>query len=215
MALLVDRVLCVIAHPDDETLGCGGTLTRLASSGADVRVLLPVRRTDPRGRARWPELLEELTRACAVLGASAVVPEAAITEERAEADLKALHDLVEPHVDWAEAVVTHSPTDVHQVHRQVSRAVEVATRPFRRRRAVAFMEVATSTDQAYLPTFAPNLFVGLEQEHVDRKRAAMCCYTSEAAPGREPEDLDRQLRTRGRQVGARFAEAFVLARSYL
>ncbi len=215
MALLVDRVLCVIADPDDETLGCGGTLARLASSGSEVRVLLPVRRTDPRGRARWPELLEEMTRACDVLGATPIQPDAAITEECAERDLKALHELVEPHVEWAQAVVTHAPGDVHQVHRQVSRAVEVATRPFRRQRTVAFMEVATSTDQAYTDTFSPNLFVRLDQHDVDRKSRAMSCYTSEAAPGREIEDLERHLRNRGRQMGAEFAEAFVLARSYL
>jgi LmbE family N-acetylglucosaminyl deacetylase len=215
MALLVDRLLCVIAHPDDETLGCGGTLRRLASSGADVRVLLPVRRTDPRGRSRWPELLEEFSAACEVLGVTPIVSTSAMTEECAEIDLKALHDLVEPHAEWAEAIVTHAPGDVHQVHRQVSRAVEVATRPFRRRRAVAFMEVPTSTDQAYNSAFAPNLFVRLGQGDVDRKVEAMRCYTSEAAPGREADDLDRQLRVRGRQIGTDFAEAFVLARSFV
>src|SRR3712207_2361651 len=33
------RVLGVFAHPDDETLGAGGTLARYASVGADVRVV--------------------------------------------------------------------------------------------------------------------------------------------------------------------------------
>ena len=32
-------VLAVFAHPDDETLACGGTLARYAREGATVRVL--------------------------------------------------------------------------------------------------------------------------------------------------------------------------------
>jgi LmbE family N-acetylglucosaminyl deacetylase len=215
MAAVADRLLCVVGHPDDETLGCGATLARLADAGVEVRVLLPVRRTDPRGVARWPELLDEFAKACEILGAEAIIPDEQVTEEVAEHDLKAVHELVVAQVEWAEAVVTHWPGDVHQVHRQVSRAVEVATRPFRRRRSVAFMEVATSTDQAYQSAFSPNLWVRLDRIHVDRKLAAMACYESEQAPGRAGEDLEDQIRARGRQIGAPFAEAFAIARSYL
>ncbi len=215
MALLADRLLCVIAHPDDETLGCGGTLARAADSGSEVRVLLPVRRTDLRGIAVWDELIEQFAAATKIVGAEAVIPVGQMTEEAAEADVKALHELVVPHVEWCETVITHWPHDVHQVHRQVARAVEIATRPFRRQRAVAFMEVATSTDQTWGQAFAPNLFVHLDEAHVQRKLDAMACYTSEGAPGRDSADLELQMRMRGRQIGAPAAEAFILARSYV
>jgi LmbE family N-acetylglucosaminyl deacetylase len=215
VALLDGRLLCVIAHPDDETLGCGGSLARAADRGAEVRVLLPVRRTDPRGLALWDTLLDQFAAAVMLLGGESVVPEHPLTEEAAEADVKALHELVLPHVEWCDSVITHWPSDVHQVHRQVSRAVEIATRPFRRRRTVAFMEVATSTDQSWDRPFAPNLFVELGESFVQRKLDAMSRYASERAPGREREDLERQLRQRGRQIGVDAAEAFVLARSFL
>ncbi|MDD5437307.1 MAG: PIG-L family deacetylase, partial [Candidatus Omnitrophica bacterium] len=34
------NILAVCAHPDDEVLGCGGTLARSASEGNDVRVVI-------------------------------------------------------------------------------------------------------------------------------------------------------------------------------
>jgi hypothetical protein len=128
--------------------------------------------------------------------------------------VKALHELVLPHVEWCETVITHWPGDVHQVHRQVARSVEIATRPFRRRRNVAFMEVATSTDQSWGAAFAPNLFVTLDVGHVRRKLDAMEHYTSEGAPGRDAEDLERRVRLRGHQVGVAAAEAFLVARMF-
>jgi N-acetylglucosamine malate deacetylase 1 len=66
------RALVLAPHPDDETIGCGGAVALLASSGTDVRVValssgerIPSWRV-PMGRGR----AEELRQACAVLGAT-------------------------------------------------------------------------------------------------------------------------------------------------
>jgi hypothetical protein len=42
------NVLAVVAHPDDEVIGCGGTLAKLRENGNDVRVVMPLKRNDPR-----------------------------------------------------------------------------------------------------------------------------------------------------------------------
>ena len=208
------RVLCVAAHPDDEVLGCGATLTRAAEAGADVRILLPVKRCDRRGESNWELHLEQCRAAARHLGGEAVIPEVPIPETHIEAETMALHALIEPWADWCDVVFTHWHGDAHQTHQAVSRCVEIATRPFRRRRQVLQYEVPTSTDQAFRNTFAPNLFITVDEHHVARKAEAMALYTTEQAPGRNPKSVHRWAAMRGEQVGVPYAETFVVARAF-
>ena len=48
------RLMAVLAHPDDESLGIGGTLAKYASEGADVFLLTATRGDDGRYRGRGP-----------------------------------------------------------------------------------------------------------------------------------------------------------------
>jgi len=99
----------------------------------------------------------------------------------------------------------------------VSRAVEIATRPFRRRRDVLLFEIPTSTDQRFGGSgsaFAPSQHVVLNESQARRKCDAVARYSTEAAPGRTAEDVERHLRHRGAEIGVTFAEAFVVARQF-
>jgi LmbE family N-acetylglucosaminyl deacetylase len=208
------RVITVIAHPDDEVLGCGATMARLVDEGHDVRVLLSLRRSDPRGVEHWGRILEDFAAACAVVGVEPVYADPLLEESSADYDVRSLHEVVLPHVEWADTVFTHWQGDVHQVHRTVSRSVEVATRPFRRRRNVYLFEAPTSTDQPFGQGFAPQMFVPVDESQARRKLEAMNLYSTEAAPGRRVEDLERRMRLRGAEIGAEYAEAFMVARQF-
>jgi LmbE family N-acetylglucosaminyl deacetylase len=209
------RVLVVFAHPDDETLGCGGTMARLVDEGHDVQALLTLRRSDPRGVAHWDAIVRDFHAAADVIGFEPVLCAPLIEERDADAEVRDLHEAVLPYVEWAETVLTHWPGDVHQVHRTVARAVEIATRPFRRRRNVYSFEVPTSTDQSFSPAFAGQMYVAMDEVHAERKVRAMACYSTESAPGRRPEDLRRRLELRGAEIGAEYAEAFAVHRQFL
>jgi LmbE family N-acetylglucosaminyl deacetylase len=212
------KVLVVVAHPDDEVLGCGATIAKLAEAGNEVSVLLPVRRCDPRGRATWDALLRAFHASCNRLSARPIVADPLFDETAAEPRIHELHDLVLPFVEESERVLTHWPGDVNQVHRGVARAVEIATRPFRRRRDVSCFEIPTSTDQTFGGGgplhFSPTEYVVLDERHARAKCEAAAEYGSELVPGRSPDDLERKLRVRGAEVGATYAEAFVVARRF-
>jgi len=96
----------------------------------------------------------------------------------------------------------------------VGRAIEITTRPFRRRKEVYLFEVVTSTDQAFSPSFAPNSYSILSGTHAQRKSEAMSFYPTEICGGRTPAGLMRKLQVRGDEIGVPFAEAFCLARHF-
>ena len=138
-----------------------------------------------------------------------------LIDEHAANETARLHDAVISRVEWADVIFTHFSGDANQVHRGVNRAIEIATRPFRRHKEVYLFEVATSTEQAFANSFAPNAFSVLSDHQAQKKIEAMACYATEMEGGRTPGGLMRRLQVRGDEIGVPFAEAFHLARHFL
>lgn len=208
------NVLVAVAHPDDETIGCGGTISRLVSLGCSVKVLMPFRGCLERSVEQWRQRLSALEKACLLLGAQALVPPDPIPEEMAEQRIADISASLTEHVSWADVVFTHWINDTHQTHRALSRAVEIATRPFRTHKHTVLFETPSSTDQGFFASFCPNLYVKLAEADLRKKMDAMEIYVDQMAPGRFTTDLENYARYRGSQIGVAAAEAFFVTRSF-
>lgn len=218
------RVLTVAAHPDDETLGAGGTMAWHAARGDTVWAC--VLADGASSRHNHVEQQAECARqACETLGVDRLVM-VGLPDQRL--DTLSLLDVITPIEQCIEelqpdVVLTHFPGDVNEDHRLVARATLVATRPVPGtsvRRVCAF-EIASSTDWAPPlagSVFAPNVYVDIS-ETLETKLTAMKAYAgtfvSEVRPFPHPRSLEAltaYARRHGAASGLLAAEPFMLLR---
>jgi len=222
------RILVVAAHPDDEILGCGGTIARFSR---DYPVYIAIlgegvsSRYERRELTKTDELakLHECSRRVAAqLGARELfllgLPDNRFDELALLDVTKKVEDLIaqlQPNV-----ILTHHAGDLNVDHAITFRAVLTATRPVPGcpvREVYAF-EVPSSTEwafQRYEPTFRPNIFMDITNT-IEVKIKSMQEYESEIRPFPHPRSAEaiRSIAQRwGSVVGLEFAEAFELIRS--
>ncbi len=225
---LRQRVLCVVAHPDDETLGVGGTLALHAEAGSEVTVLI-MSEGEVEKLADTPRC--DTRRDCALRAAEAMgVSEVEFhdfPDQRLETvPFIQLIKTVEAALDRHRPTVvyTHHGGDANTDHQVVFKAVYAACRPMTPlgslvQRFLTF-ETPSSTDQApqvgdYV--FNPTTFVDVEPVW-DKKLKALACYPTEMIGGRHPRSYDyieALARVRAGHSGYLLAEAFVSVRERL
>ncbi|MCS0606429.1 PIG-L family deacetylase [Streptomyces sp. LP11] len=217
------KVLVVAAHPDDEVLGAGATVSALSQRGAVVQIHILAEGVSLRHSGVTIEEARERCRAAAKeLGAAEVSFGGLASDGRLLADLpqRQVVDAVSQALREVEAEVifTHHPGDIHADHRGVAQAVGYNTRILGSGsvRQVLHFEVLSSTEQqtGLVAPFTPNLFYDVTG-HVEAKCRALAAYPYELYGEPHPRSL-AAVRTlasyRGTQVGVESAEAFVIGR---
>lgn len=220
-------VLVVAAHPDDETLGCGGTIARLAAQGATVRVAfladgVSSRPADSSALSRDIESRRAAAKAaCRQLGATKPsfgdFPDNRMDSVSLLEVTKAIEALVDTFKP--DTVLTHHAGDLNIDHRRTHEAVATACRPRRDHvvRTLLCFEVPSSTEwqlSGSAPAFAPNWFMDISAT-LPAKLAALEHYTAELRAFPHPrsrEAVTHLARWRGATVGVEAAEAFVVGR---
>ena len=223
------RVLTVAAHPDDEVLGCGGTMAAHVRRGDEVSILIlgegltsRAATRDDADRTAIPALRRDAGAAGAAIGVSDVT---LLDFPDNRFDSVALLDVVKA-IEAAKArvrpdvVYVHHWGDLNIDHRVTFDAVMAAFRPLPGEAAVAIYayEVPSATGWAGpdpSAAFVPTHFVEIEGT-LDAKIAAMESYESErrAWPHpRAPEALRAWAAYRGSQIGVAAAEAFATVRT--
>ena len=216
------KVLIVAPHPDDEVLGCGGTMARLRDEGHEVHVVCVTRGTPP---AFSEELVEQVRREMheshAVLGGSELhfldLPAAQLDTVGAARINGALSTIVAEIAP--DTVFAPFFGDIHVDHQLVFTSTLVACRPRSQnvpRRILAY-ETLSETNWAappITPGFQPNVFIDIAP-YLERKLAAFSKFESQVKPfpdERSPETIRALAMLRGSTVYRHAAEAFMLIR---
>lgn len=218
----ISRALVLAPHPDDEVLGCGGAMARIASGGGHVEVAVVTRGQPPRfDPVQADEVRAEALEAHALLGVKQThfldlpaaeldcIPRADLNQAIAGVLAKAQPDtLFVPFVG-----------DLHFDHGLVFEAALVAARPRGDAyplRILAYETVSETNWSAptLAPAFHPNIFIDIS-DHLEAKLNAFECFRSQcqAPPDERSLETLRALATvRGSTVSRRAAEAYMLIR---
>ena len=223
------RILIIAAHPDDEVLGMGGTITKYAERGDEVAVLIVTDgstsqyRNDLRLQDIINEKKAEITNCAAELGVRHIF----------YGDLPDMKLDVTPHIEinrviesiidtfQPSVVFTHFSGDVNKDHRMVYESTLVACRPvFGQCVKRLFMySVPSSTEwnvQTAANVFLPNWYEDINGEFAEKKYKAIECYKTELRDYPHPRSV-KYIQTadaaEGNKVGLLAAESFILLRS--
>ncbi len=217
------NILIVVAHPDDEGLGAGGTIHRLANAGHNIDCCILSGSVDARTqRPRTVELQEDIEKARAALGYRNVVLGDFPNIQFNTVPHLHLVQFIEKNIEAfsSQVIFTHHPSDLNNDHTQTAHACLAASRLWQRRDGVPrleelyFMEIQSSTEWAFPGhnmTFEANTFVELEESDVQAKITSVDAYRNVMRPAPHPrsrENMTALARFRGSQAGYIYAEAF-------
>jgi LmbE family N-acetylglucosaminyl deacetylase len=225
-------ILAVVAHPDDEVLGCGGTLARYASEGHPVFIFILGDGELSRGQSQGVSskaILERRTsaqRVSKLLRARRLFTDSfpdnqfdSVPLLKLAKAVEAIKAIVKPQV-----IFTHHGGDLNVDHRLTLQAVLTACRPQpgeqEQVREIYSFEVPSSTEwntPNTMPSFVPNFYINVEK-FLAIKIKALTLYQREMRPfphARSLEAIRALAAWRGASVGFRAAEAFVTQRILL
>lgn len=187
------KVLVVASHPDDEILGCGGTIERLKREGHEAENLIL-------GKGRGDTLDNQFDK-LPLLNWIVVI----------EGNIKA----IKPDI-----IFTHYEKDLNIDHRITYQAVITAARPQPGCcvKEIYSFEVLSSTEWAFPTSFSPDVFYDITDYISIKEKTLMAHYEDEMREYPHPRSrmgIDVLASYRGMQCGCRYAEAFKTVRRIL
>jgi len=209
------KVLIISSHPDDEVLGCGGTIRNFASQGISVYVLLLTC-----GAESKKNLKEDCLKAHKILGTREVFFEGFPNQLLDTVPILKINETIEKYLAKInpEIVFTHHYGDINRDHKIAFESTFVAVRPLfpaKVKKLYSYF-VASSTEWNACPknAFIPNTFIDI-QKSLDYKIRAMKCYKTEYRDYPHPrsaKSIKLYANYWGIIAGLKFAESFLMLR---
>lgn len=218
-------VLIVVAHPDDEVLGCGGTVATLTKWGVPVRSCILCGLAEARQlKPAVVEFQEDISRAQEILGlGKPILGDFPNIQFNSVPHLEMVQFIEAAIIETgANVIFTHHPSDLNNDHLQTTQACQAAARLFQRRTGVPrlnglfYMEILSATEWSFpgaKSAFQADTFFPVT-DTLKRKIAALQAYRKVMRdfPHPRSEEIIKGLAAyRGGQAGMAYAEAFQTA----
>lgn len=226
------KILIVVAHPDDELLGLGGTMNKLITEyNVQTHVIILgegiTSRSDSRDVEQWKEELaihkQNIKNAQKAIGYHSV---SIYDFPDNRFDTVALLDIIkviekEKQEFIPDVVFTHHGGDVNVDHQRTFEAVITSCRPMAHETVKTIISFETPSGTEWRANsdprhFFPNLFVSISKENLAAKIKGMESYEFESRPfphPRSPKALEIVAQRWGVAMGKEYVEAFHIVRS--
>ncbi|MBI2113455.1 MAG: PIG-L family deacetylase [Candidatus Wildermuthbacteria bacterium] len=214
------KILAVVPHPDDEVLGCGGTIKRHTLRGDQVFLCIGTKAYTPDWTEEFlAERPNEIEKAGNILGIAKTYFLDFPSVKVDTIPQKEVNDAISKIVKEVRPEIMYIPHggDLNQDHRIFFGASLVASRPIPGSsvREIYSYEALSETEWGNeLTPFVPNAYVDISKE-ILAKKEAMSCYKSELREFPHPRSLraiEALAQKRGSEAGMEYAEAFMVIR---
>ena len=217
----MSKILAVSVHPDDETLGCGGTLLKHNEKGDKIFWLILTRANDK--VTSIPNIVnlqkQYVNKVAATYNFEDFKQLSFLTTELDRYPLGEIIREISNYIDQIEPSVIYFNhcNDVHSDHRIAFDAIYSCTKSFRYPFITKILMYETLSETEFDPalpcaSFIPNVYVDIT-DYLDQKIEIMKLYETELMEEPYPRSIssiEALARFRGSRAGVKYAEAFML-----
>ena len=212
-----NKILVLAVHPDDETLGCGGTLLKHKDNADEINWLICT--TIDKAHNNYYKREDEISKVTKLYNFDSVHNLRLKTMQVDEYSMSELIGKISKVINEVEPSIIYLPFkgDVHSDHRKIFEASYSCTKSFRYPFIKKIYMIETLSETEFAPStkedsFIPNVFVDIS-EQMDRKIEIMKVFKSEISEHpfpRSERNLIALATLRGSTAGCEYAESFVL-----
>ncbi|PHO11965.1 GlcNAc-PI de-N-acetylase [Malaciobacter marinus] len=217
-----NKVLIIAVHPDDETLGCGGTLLKHKENADEIHWLICT--TIDKNHSYYETREKEIEEVSRLYDFDSVHNLRLKTMQVDEYSMSELIASISKVINEVQPNIVYLPFkgDVHSDHRKIFEASYSCTKSFRYPFIKKICMIETLSETEFAPStkedaFIPNTFIDIS-EFFEKKIEIMKVFESEIAEHPFPRSK-RNLRAlatlRGATAGCEYAESFVLLKEVL
>lgn len=208
------KILILVAHADDETLGVGGWIPKLIKSGHEILVVLA---SDGNIKARGNDIknFPAFKTACSFFNISKFECLGLEDQFLDKYPIAEIANQVAKVAENPDVIISHVSSDLNKDHRIMCDVAKIIGRPKHKPISILGMEIANTSSWNGNP-FLANLYIDIS-DTIELKKKAFSIYTNEISDFPYPysiKGIEVLAQFRGMEAGCLFAEAFQIIRCH-